>query len=274
MERIARETSPLPDLPVLEETVFTPYRGRSNSESGTPRSRKKVGTPSARMQLQLLSPTKTTKRRGGQTTSDTDLVVPLGGNNPLLNYANVIVNDAAARTEIEREQQQLDAAANAQAAAQAVAQPVAQPVGQAPPGLSGEEIIRQQGVSNIEKFKTVSVEFSLYTDPELESHRMMIPLPAKDRYRLSRQTISSMRVQTMRLRNPREPEKSELLEMAQALCMRYPGLRDPKKPLPHENWVGLRTFAFISGNWDSYVSLCLPVMYRSLSWQQCISIEA
>lgn len=109
--------------------------------------------------------------------------------------------------------------------------PPAPPRPPPPPPIPVDQI----PISNIEKFTTEAVEFNLFTDPELESHRLLVPLPKSDRNRLTRQTISAMRVKTMRLRMPREPERSELMEMAQALCLRYPGLRDAEHP--EKMWV-------------------------------------
>lgn len=163
-----------------------------------------------------------------QTEQDPGLVIPLGGQNPLLLQAQALVQ-AAAQGQAGNDQQQ--------GGDQAAAAP--------------QPVLAPQPAVNITKFSTESIEFILYTDPELEMHRHLVPLPPKDRNRLSRQTISSMRTKTLQLTNPREPEKSEILQMAQALCLRYPGLRDPEKPAPTENWVSLRNiylFFFLCTN--------------------------
>lgn len=201
MQQSATGAGDMPPLPSLHTPRRRTFSAGSRQSSST-----SVASPSARMMQ--------------EQEQDPGLVIPFGGQNPLLHAAH---------------QQALAAAATAGAGAQGNQDPPPnQPAAPLPP-------VPPQPAVNIEKFTTESIEFFLYTDPELESHRMLNPLPSKDRNRLSRQTISAMRTKTLRLRNPREPERSEILQMAQALCMKYPGLRDPLKPHPSENWVGLRT---------------------------------
>lgn len=153
------------------------------------------------------------------------LVVPFGGQNPLLLQAQ-----AGAQA----------AAADAMFGQPAAQQPAAQQLPAVPQAAANQQA--QDDVQMIERFTTEAVEFELYTDPELESHRELVPLPTKDKNRLARQTISAMRVRTHRLNHPREPERSEIMQMAQALCMRYRGLRDPANPDPTTRWVSLEIY--------------------------------
>lgn len=155
---------------------------------------------------------------------------------------------------LRQESRGRDLLADAQQGALAAAHAISQ--GQISPGDAVPPAPPEMPVSHIEKFTTEAVEFNLYTDPELESHRELVPLPRNDRNRLCRQTISAMRVKTHRLRHSREPERSEIMQMAQALCMRYKGLREGNDP--SNCWVSLLIII------SSFLELISQVLGREL----------